>query len=347
MEYPASKGLLIAAPFLYRAYLGCHALHARKPQLLAALDCSEAELRDPGYQLDDDAITSLCAAAREELNCTDIHSEIASKMVPRGFSDHGFSAFFQPSFGDALLHLIAKQRLGAEEPVVKILPLSSGDRLVWKQEEAASPDLVHIIFSLVHQCGELLADGRFKTVKAAHFAHRRPDAFRGFPSENSNSAPIPCHFNRPSTYLEYHPMVMAKPNQRHIPEIVSAVQRQEAFFARTRFERQNLVKLTYEYLLYLLDKSGLSLDAAAMTFGMAERTLRRKLVAEGMSYRQLLEQVRRETCRLYFLEGSRNLSEISAKLGYSELSAFTRAYTSWYGHPPSQDAGSNAIALAA
>ena len=83
-----------------------------------------------------------------------------------------------------------------------------------------------------------------------------------------------------------------------------------------------------------------------MTFGMAERTLRRKLGAKGLSYRQLLEQVRRDTCHLYFLEGTRKLSEISAKLGYSELSAFTRAYTGWYGHPPSQDSGMS-TALAA
>ncbi|VWX61215.1 helix-turn-helix transcriptional regulator [Sphingorhabdus sp. 109] len=346
MEYTASTGLKIAAPFLYRAYLSCHALQARKPQLLKALDCSEAALRDPGYQLDDIAIARLCAAARDELNCTDIHAEIGGKMVPQGFSDRGFTAFFQPSFGEALLDLVAEQRLGGEEPVAKILSLSSGDRLVWNPGEATAPDLVHILFSLVHQCGELLAAGRFKTVKAAHFAHRRPDGFRGFPSADSGRDPIPCHFNRPSTYLEYHHMAMTMPIQRHNPAIITAVRKQETSFARARFERQNIAKLTYEYLLYLLDKSGLSLDAAARTFGMAERTLRRKLVSEGISYRQLLEQVRRDTCHLYFLEGTRNLSEISAKLGYSELSAFTRAYTSWYGHPPSQDTG-NAIALAA
>jgi AraC-like DNA-binding protein len=267
-------------------------------------------------------------------------------MVPRGFSDLGYSAFFQPSFGEALIQLVAEQRLGGEKPIIRLMPLSSGDRLVWSHDRAVSPDLVHILFALIHHCGELLADGRFKTIKAAHFAHPRPDGFRGFPEENSNRAPIPCHFNRPSTSLEYHRLAMARPVQSHNPMIVSAARRQRAFFSRARFERENLAKLTYEYLLYLLDKSGLSLDAAAATFGMAERTLRRKLVAEGMSYRQLLEQVRRDTCHLYFLEGTRNLSEIAAKLGYSELSAFTRAYTSWYGHPPSQDTGT-AIALAA
>ncbi len=337
MDYPLSTCLTISAQFLYRAYLGCYALQARKPQLLDALQCSEPELRDPGFQLRDESIVSLCTAAREELNRTDIHSAIGKKMVPRGFSDLGFGAFFQPSFGEALIRLVAEQRLGGEKPIVKLMSLSSGDRLVWNLDRVASPDLVHIVFALVYHCGESLAEGRFQTVKAAHFAHPRPDGFRGFPDGNSSGEPIPCHFNRPSTYLEYHRSAMTKPIPSHNPAIVSAAESQKAVFARGRFERDNVVKLTYEYLLFLLDKSGLSLDAAAVTFGMAERTLRRKLAAEGLSYRQLLEQVRRDTCHLYFLEGTRNLSEIAAKLGYSELSAFTRAYTSWYGHPPSRD----------
>jgi len=346
MDYPASTRLKISGQFLYRAYLGCHALEARKPQLLNALRCSEPELRNPGRQLNDDSIVSLCAATQEELNRADVHSAIGLQMVPRGFSDPGYAALFQPSFGEALLHLVAAQQLGGDKPVVKFMPLSSGDRLVWNHDKAVSPDLVHILFALVYHCGQLLADGCFKTVKAAHFAHPRPEAFRGFSESDSNSPPIPCHFNRPSSYLEFHHMAMTRPIASSHPEIISAAREQRESFARDRFERQNLAKLTYEYLLYLLDKSGLSLDAAAATFGMAERTLRRKLVAEGISYRQLLEQVRRDTCHLYFLEGTRNLSEIAAKLGYSELSAFTRAYTSWYGHPPSRDAGS-AIALAA
>lgn len=346
MDYRASTSLKVSAQFLYRAYLSCHALEARKPRLLSALQCSESELRDPGCQLGDDSIANLCAATQEELNRSDVHSAISQHMIPRGFSDLGFSAFFQPSFGEALLQLVAEQRLGGDTPILKLMPLSSGDRLVWSHDKAVSPDLAHIVFGLVYHSGELLADGRFKTVKAVHFAHPRPEGFRGFPDANSNGPPIPCHFNRPSTYLEYHHLAMTRPIQSYNPAILSATRRQGRFFARARFEQENLAKLTYEYLLYLLDKSGLSLDAAALTFGMAERTLRRKLVAEGISYRQLLEQVRRDTCHLYFLEGTRNLSEIAAKLGYSELSAFTRAYSSWYGHPPSRDTGAT-IAMAA
>jgi len=190
----------------------------------------------------------------------------------------------------ALVQLVAEQRLGGEKPMVRHMPLSSGDRLIWNQDIAASPDLIHIVFALIYYFGEALTDGCSKSVKAVHFAHARPEGFRAFPQGRSNNDAIPCHFNRPSTYLEYHPFVMMMPTRRDNPAIVSAARKQKASFARSRFERENHTKLMYEYLLYLLDKSGLSLDGAAATFGMAERTLRRKLVAEGISYRQLLEQ---------------------------------------------------------
>ena len=50
----------------------------------------------------------------------------------------------------------------------------------------------------------------------------------------------------------------------------------------------------------------------------------------------LLDLVRKDICNLYFMEGTRSLSEIALLLGYSDLSAFTRAYKNWTGTPPSR-----------
>jgi AraC-like DNA-binding protein len=74
----------------------------------------------------------------------------------------------------------------------------------------------------------------------------------------------------------------------------------------------------------------------AASFGMSERTLRRKLVAEGMSFRDVLHLVRKDMCKLYLMEDTRSLGEIALLLGYSDLSAFTRAYKNWTGTPPSR-----------
>ena len=94
--------------------------------------------------------------------------------------------------------------------------------------------------------------------------------------------------------------------------------------------------VSYFYLASELDKSRPTLERMAASFGMTARTLRRKLVEEGMSFRDLLDRVRQDNCKLYFMEDTRPLGEIALLLGYSDLSAFTRAHKNWTGFPPSK-----------
>lgn len=69
-----------------------------------------------------------------------------------------------------------------------------------------------------------------------------------------------------------------------------------------------------------------TLDSMAATFGVSERVLRRKLVAEGMSFCALRDRVRRNLSELCLMEGKRSIGEIAVLLGYGEISAFTRAH---------------------
>ncbi len=79
-----------------------------------------------------------------------------------------------------------------------------------------------------------------------------------------------------------------------------------------------------------------SIVQVAKTLGMTERTLRRRLDAENTSFRAVLEEARRDACELYLKEGKRGAADIALLLGYSEQSAYSRAFKSWYGVPPSQ-----------
>ncbi len=67
---------------------------------------------------------------------------------------------------------------------------------------------------------------------------------------------------------------------------------------------------------------------------MTPRTLQRRLAAEGASYSKLLDAVRRELAEQYIADPTQSLSEISYLLGFSELSAFSRAFRRWTGASP-------------
>ncbi|KAB0269124.1 AraC family transcriptional regulator [Microvirga brassicacearum] len=77
-----------------------------------------------------------------------------------------------------------------------------------------------------------------------------------------------------------------------------------------------------------------SADAIAELLAMHRRTLSRRLKGSGLGYRAITNEIRFEIAR-QLLENSRvSLVQIAATLGYSEASAFTRAFRRWSGRTP-------------
>lgn len=73
----------------------------------------------------------------------------------------------------------------------------------------------------------------------------------------------------------------------------------------------------------------------AALLGISESTLRRHLRAEGISYNDLRETCLRETAQRYLLDTDWDLEQIAGRLGFSEHSAFRRAFRRWTGCTPS------------
>ncbi|MBK8974225.1 MAG: AraC family transcriptional regulator ligand-binding domain-containing protein [Hahellaceae bacterium] len=64
------------------------------------------------------------------------------------------------------------------------------------------------------------------------------------------------------------------------------------------------------------------------------RTLHRELARRGKVFRDVLRDVRMSMSQHYLADPSLTLSEIGLLLGYSEQSAFCRAFAAWFGSPP-------------
>jgi len=74
-----------------------------------------------------------------------------------------------------------------------------------------------------------------------------------------------------------------------------------------------------------------SLSARA---GMSQRTLQRRLGEARTSFQALLQKVLQGQAEKLLARGDLSQGEIAFLLGYSEVSAFSRAYRRWTGHPP-------------
>jgi len=78
----------------------------------------------------------------------------------------------------------------------------------------------------------------------------------------------------------------------------------------------------------------LSLEEVAANFNMSPRSLQRRLREEQITFQQLADTVRKSLALQFVGAGHYPVKEISAMLGYNELSAFSRAFKRWTGKPP-------------
>ena len=77
-----------------------------------------------------------------------------------------------------------------------------------------------------------------------------------------------------------------------------------------------------------------SADDVADLLAMHRRTLSRRLRGGGMGYRAIANEIRFEIARQLLTDTQVPLAQIAAALGYSEASAFTRAFRRWSGQTP-------------
>jgi AraC-like DNA-binding protein len=76
------------------------------------------------------------------------------------------------------------------------------------------------------------------------------------------------------------------------------------------------------------------LTLVAKRLAMSPRTLQRRLKESGVDFKGLVEDTRRRFSLSYLRDRRNTLTEIAYLLGYSEVSAFNRAFRRWTGSTP-------------
>lgn len=81
--------------------------------------------------------------------------------------------------------------------------------------------------------------------------------------------------------------------------------------------------------------SWLGADELARRLSISAPHLRRLLRAEGTSQRRIQEEILRDRAVEALVHGDESIADLAARLGYSEASAFRRAFHRWTGSAPS------------
>ena len=101
-------------------------------------------------------------------------------------------------------------------------------------------------------------------------------------------------------------------------------------------DRANIAMQVRTKLVEQLSSGHATQTSIAKSLNMSTRSLQRKLKEEGSSFKEILEQTRRDLAQQYVREGQMSTKEITYLLGFSEPSNFARAFTRWTGVSPSE-----------
>jgi len=144
---------------------------------------------------------------------------------------------------------------------------------------------------------------------------------------------VPVQFDAPAGTLVYPEACMLTPftqRDRRLVEILKqhALQKLEA---APNAWQDRVRACIAEHLV----RGDYAPELVALRCGIGERTLRRRLAEAGTSYRALVDDVRKERA-LLLLEHDETVSNVAQYLGFSDATAFARAFRRWTGRLPQQ-----------
>jgi AraC-like DNA-binding protein len=108
----------------------------------------------------------------------------------------------------------------------------------------------------------------------------------------------------------------------------------DAALDRVRGEAGDLAETVRRAIERSLSDGVPELVRIAASLGRSERGLQRALAADGLSFRALVDGVRRDLAEGLLVNSDYGLAEIAFLAGLSEQSALTRAFRRWHGQPP-------------
>lgn len=104
----------------------------------------------------------------------------------------------------------------------------------------------------------------------------------------------------------------------------------------TQSQSQSLTNQVRAHIQQDLIHGEPNLEKVALDLHMSPCTLSRRLKSHDITFTQLIDQVRYELAKHYIQQKNLPISEVAFLLGYSEVSAFSRAFKRWFGCTPRQ-----------
>lgn len=162
------------------------------------------------------------------------------------------------------------------------------------------------------------------------FEHGRPDGH--IDHERYFGAPV--RFGRRTNAFAFRRRDLDAPMPDADPYLFSVIRPFLESRCRTLAAPEDFATVVRNQIKLNLGSSEPNMVEIARILGLSDQDFRRALREHGVTFNDLLRAAREELALHYLKHSDMPLTEIALNLGYSELSAFSRAFRNWAGMSP-------------
>jgi AraC-like DNA-binding protein len=242
------------------------------------------------------------------------------------------AALYTRSFRDALNRMARYKRLTCPE---EIRIMEHGNdcavQFVWLlADDTEPPALIDVCFAWVVSIGRR---GIGHPVNPKRVEFKRPESNRRLYEDHFQ---CPVKFGARHNMLLFRSEDLAQPFLTHNPDLLEMVAPQLEKELTQQLAQKSLKEQVKGILKKFLAGQRPRLEDVAVELRVSTRTLQRRLLAERITFQNLVEEARRELAQHYLLKSSLELNETAYLLGYEDPNSFIRAFHRWEGTSPGE-----------
>lgn len=324
----------VSSHYMRSFYDSCVKRGADAERLLRVIGDDPAPFANPARRFSNETVLEMLHLAEEITGDTAMGVYAGGDFRPTTFMDVGMAVMSTGSLREALSINEKYQALTQQLGKTHLTVTDDSATITWRpyidDPERMRPS-TEAAFAGYAIFGRWLTWLYDKEVASLHFRHARP------PHAAQCDELFGCdvRYGAPLDVMELDPSLVDMPLPQANPDLLTMLCARLDKALAALYQPMSAEEEVFQCVQSELERGAPSLTTVAAALGYSERTLRRRLAREGTGFRTIVEAARKDACELFLRERKKSIAEIAQALGYSEQSAFTRAFKSWYGKPPS------------
>jgi len=236
------------------------------------------------------------------------------------------------SFGDALHRLARYKQLTCPEEIrVHRKAQEASVEFFFIEAKEPQPDImVDLGLSWILNVGRRGTDGEITPLR---LELTRPVKHRALLERHFGCR---VRFKTDRNALVFRSSDLDRPFVTQNEELVAMIGTQLDSELKSRNTSMNVGEQVKDALRQSLAGKRPTLQDVAQELGLSARTLQRRLADAGITFRQLVEDTRRELAHYYLKQRSVELNEAAFLLGFEDTNSFFRAFQGWEGTSPGE-----------